>query len=217
MAAQSKRGFLKTPGYKRSLISFIVSSYDRPQNLRLSLASLALQTEPHEIIVCCNHPSAKVLAQHKAIARQFGAKVYHTGKWGAYCCYSSAEMIIERGLAKGEWVGFPSDDTIVFACFSDLMMRAARENNWDLVYCDCVYDPMVRISSGVERYGLLSVEPKLNKIDKTGFLMKLEHFNGFPGKRRPGGVAACDGLLIEELVEQGIRHGKAPGILLVHQ
>ena len=207
----------KNTKYKPGLISFIVSAYDRPDDLLLALASICRQTEPHEIIVCSNHPSVKVLEQHKTVARQFGAKVYHTGKWGAYCCYSSAEMVIAKGIPRGEFLNFASDDSIYFTGFSDLMMRAARLNNWDLVYCDCVYDPLVRIERGsAERYGILKAEPRLNKIDKTNFILKASWFEGFPGKRRSG-PAAADALLIEELIARGIRHGKADGHLLVHQ
>lgn len=192
------------------MISFIVSAYERPKTMGVALKTIAAQTEPHEIIVACNGNEEQVQA-HRQVAKEFGAEVYPTGEWGAYCCYSSAELIIERGLAKGDWLSFPSDDTILFACFSDLMMGAARENSWDLVYCDMVYDrPAVR-------YGLLEQKPQLNEIDKTGFIMRRSWFNGFPGKRRDGRPTAADGLLIEELVARKIRHGKAPGILLVHQ
>lgn len=181
-----------------------------------------MQSEPHEIIVCCNHSDAKMIEAHRAITEHFGGKVYPTGRWGATCCYSSADMIVSKGIVKGEWLCFPSDDSIYFACFSDLMLRAARQNNWDLVYCDCVYDPLLRLTdaytqaSGTrDRYGILDVKPRLGHIDKTGFLVKKKWFDGFPGKRR--GPSAADGLFIEELVNRGIRHGKANGVLLVHQ
>jgi hypothetical protein len=91
------------------------------------------------------------------------------------------------------------------------MLKAAREQNLDLVYADQIYNG--RWES--EPYHLMGVQAKLNSIDKTGFLLKRSLFLGFPDKG-DGGSCAADGLLIDRLVNQGIRHGYAPGILSVH-
>jgi hypothetical protein len=91
------------------------------------------------------------------------------------------------------------------------MLKAAREQNLDLVYADQLYNGRWE----AEPYHLMGVEPRLNKIDKTGFLLRRSKFYGFPDKT-DGGPCAADGLLIDRLVNSGIRHGYAPGILSVH-
>lgn len=213
---------MKTPEkrFRREMISFVVSAYDRPVSLRASLASIAAQTEPHEMIVCCNHKDKDLIDEQRAIAKYFGARFETTGLQGAYCCYSSAELVIEKQIPKGEWLCFASDDSLYMAGFADILMREARENRWDLVYCDMVYDRMIDGKPwgyGMPvRYNVLDVKPIVNNIDKTGFLVRATWFNGFPGKRR-GGPTASDGLFIEDCVARGIRHGKAPGVLVVHQ
>ncbi len=200
---------------QRDLISFIVSAYDRPKALRACLGTLSVQTEPHEIIVCCNSLQQCQIDMHREVCKEFGAKLYSTGRWGAQCCYSSAEMVIERGKVHGEWLVFASDDSLYVGRFSEIMLRAAREKRWDLVYCDEVYDSPMPLSN--YHYGLLEVKPKLGRIDKTGFILRREWFKRFPGKNPQGSFSMSDGKLIEELVSREIPHGKAPGILVIHQ
>jgi len=200
---------------ERDLISYIISAYDRPRILRACLATLSVQTEPHELIVCCNSLQQCQIDMHREVANEFGAKCYWTGKWGAACCYSSAEMVIERGHVHGDWLVFPSDDSLYVGRFSEIMMRAAREKRWDLVYCNMVYESAMPLSN--YHYGDLEVEAKLGRIDKTGILLRRPWFKKFPGKNPTGSFAMCDGKLIEELIAREIRHGKAPGRLVVHQ
>ncbi len=200
---------------ERDLISFIVSAYDRPKSLRACLGSLSAQTEPHELIVCCNSLQQCQIDMHRKVCEEFDAKLYLTGRWGATCCYSSAEMIVDRGYAHGDWLAFPSDDSLYVGRFSEIMLRAARENRWDLVYCNMVYDSPMPLSN--YHYGDLDVQPRLGRIDKTGFLLRREWFKKFPGKNPTGSFADCDGKLIRDLVDKGIKHGKAPGRLAVHQ
>jgi len=192
-------------------ISFIISAYDRPMCLSACLATLALQTERAEFIVCINS-QGEMFKRHAAICDRYGAIALPTGKMGARCCYSSADLAAK--FAKGEWLCFPSDDSLYVPGFSDLMLRAAREANLDLVYCDMVYDPMGLIQR-VGRYGLMDSRPQINCIDKTNFIVKRKFFKGFPGKKIEG-HSACDVLFVEDAIRRGARHGKAEGILGVH-
>ncbi len=200
------------------MISFIVSAYDRPKSLAVVLASIGTQTEPHEAIVCCNSPKDKPWwKENRKVAKQFGAAFYPTGQWGAFCGYSSAEMVIDRGHVKGDWLAFPCDDTIYFQAFSDIMMRKTREDNLDLVYCAMVNDPMTHPGvNGFGRYGVHQPKTHVLGLGKDQFMMRRSWFYGFPGKVF-GGPNASDGLLIRSLIARGARHGKAPGILLCHQ
>ncbi len=198
---------------KSGMVSCIVSSYDRPMYLNACLASLAVQAVPHETLVCVNATDAKMVKRHLEVVKRYEAKAVLTGKMGSRCCYSSAEIAAEE--AEGEWLWFGSDDSLVGACFLDLMLRAAKEQNVDFVHCDVAYDPPARIGRP-GRYCHLSSRPALNEIDKTNFIMKKKWFKGFPGKRLEGPVGA-DFLMVEDALRRGMRHGKAEGILLFHQ
>lgn len=191
-------------------ISYIVSAYDRPAFLTACLASLACQTEPSETIVCINSQKHLVKA-HVEICKHFRVRYELTGS-RAPNGYFSSELVLKK--TSGEWFCFPSDDSLYVPCFSDLMIRAAREHKYDFVYCDMVYDPM-RLVQRKGRYGVLRSQPKVGHIDKTNFIVKREWFTGWPGKRIEGG-SPSDGLLAEDLVRRGARHGKPEGILVVH-
>jgi hypothetical protein len=58
----------------------------------------------------------------------------------------------------------------------------------------------------------MNAQPRTCAIDKTNFLVKRTVFKGFP----PHESDWRDGALAEQLVAEGIRHGKAPGVLVVH-
>ncbi len=207
----------------RPTISFIVTAYDRPLSLAVVLASIRTQTVPHEILVCCNSPKKSAagrldwFSENARVSKFFGATFLPTGEWGASCGYFSTEMAVERGYAKGEWLAFPCDDTIYVQGYSDIMIRHARENKLEVVYCSMVNDPMEH--PGVDGFGRYGIHPpRIRKLGmgKDQFMVKRSWFTGFPGKCF-GGPNASDGLLLRALLARGARHGQAPGVLLVHQ
>jgi hypothetical protein len=141
---------------------------------------------------------------------EFDAKVMNTGLMWAKNCYDSANIAAKS--ATGEWLCFPSDDSLYVCKFSEIMLEEAAKNNADLVYCDCVYRQDKAVGSW-PNYQVLNTQPKMGRIDKTCFIVKRELFSGFP----PHPKGWQDGALIEQLVAQGVRHVKASGILVVHQ
>jgi glycosyltransferase involved in cell wall biosynthesis len=189
-------------------ISFIVSCYDRPDMLRCCLASLAVQTHKNfEVIVTDNAPKASEnQLSHEGLCNAVGAKYINTEATG---CYHSAEM--GALLASGTFVNFPSDDSYYMPTFAEEMLKAAWEQSLEMVFCEMVYNG--RWPS--ESYHLMGTAPCLNHIDKTGFLIRRDKFYGFPDKGE-GGYCAADGLLIDRLVREGIKHNKVHGILAVH-
>lgn len=192
------------------MISYIVSVYDRPQFLNACLASLVVQDGPYEILICGNHKDDGMLIACGLIADQYGLKVEKTGIAGCENCYESANLISPG--AKGEWLCFPSDDSLYVCKFSEIMLATAERENADLVYCDCVYRQDKSIGSWPS-YQVLNTQPRLGRIDKTCFIVKRELFPGF----QPHSKGWRDGALIEKLVMQGVRHAKAPGVLVIHQ
>jgi glycosyltransferase involved in cell wall biosynthesis len=185
------------------VISYIIAAYHHPVRLTCCLASLALQNPAGELIVADNSTDPRLREANGEVCQRFGAvrspHVFATG------CYDAAEPAVR--LAHGDWLCFPSDDGYYVPGFSAVMLGAAGKHGWDFVYCDCLYDPR---HGGA--YSVLEAHPSLGRIDKTNFILRRNWWRGFP----PHEASWRDGALAASLVERGIRHGKAPGILVVH-
>lgn len=193
------------------MISFIVSVYDRPDYLSACLATLALQDGEKEIIVCANSGDDDMLIACALVCNEYGAKMLKTGLAGAGQCYESANMVIMGD--RNPWLCFPSDDSLYVQGFSQIMLKTAEREKADLVYCDCIYAVGSENNPGWKPYSVLDVQPRMGRIDKTCFILRRELFKGFPPHPR----LWCDGALINQLVKDGVKHAKAPGVLVVHQ
>lgn len=195
------------------MISYIVSTYDRPLQLLGCLSSLLVQThQEFEIIVTDNAPDKAIFNENLAVVSYLRNK--HSFRSIRYLhtvmetCYHSAEHAT-LSCAAGEWLIFPSDDSYYVPDFAKLMLE--KSVNADLVYCDCVYDPRRGC-----KYEIMDTKPSVGDIDKTNFMVRKEWFEkvgGFPDKK-PGGCS--DGLFIERAVLMGARHAKADGVLCFH-
>jgi hypothetical protein len=192
------------------MISYIVSVYDRPLFLTACLGSLGVQSFQTETIVCANHVDENMLMACGLCCMDADVRIEHTGIAGAKNCYESASMVAPN--AKADWLCFPSDDSLYVCQFSGIMLETAAKTGADLVYCDCVYR-QDETAGRWPAYKVLTTEPRMGKIDKTCFILRRELFNGFP----PHPKGWSDGALIEQLVRDGVRHAKAPGVLVVHQ
>lgn len=193
------------------MISYIVSVYDRIATLHACLASLACQHGPKEIIVCSNAIHENIIDAHGGASILYGARKVNSGRWGANSCYESAEIVAEDGV-RGEWLCFPSDDSLYVAGFQKIMLDTAARTGADLVYCDCVYAVGSEINPWAA-YSVLETQPKMGRIDKTCFILRRSLFKGFPAHE----LGYRDGALIEQLVKGGVKMAKAPGVLVVHQ
>lgn len=201
-----------------SSISYIVSAFNRPMMLKTCLASLTSQVSEHnrEIIVTDNTLDIDISVAHSFICSYFGVRYIRTM---AESCYHSAEM--GAALATNEWLCFPSDDSYYVPLFESKMLNFAAMYNWDLVYCDLIYE-LHRIGQG-QGYKVLDVQPKWCHIDKTCFVLRRHLFESFPDKGKDGlyrensTSSGSDGYLIESLVARpGLRHGKVVEVLAVH-
>lgn len=195
-------------------ISFIVSAFDRPQALKLCLQSLVLQTEKEwEAIVTDNGPYS---SDTISIIREFRDPriIYlHTG---AINCYYSADMAV--GIARGEWLAFPCDDTYYVPTFAEKMLYAAetglgcdrcagdKEGSLDLVCCDFVWG---RLNSWTYCDGA----PQVCHINKSTFLINRGKMRPFPQKEVLP-LPVSDGLLAEEIVAEGGKVGRVTEILV---
>lgn len=199
------------------MISFIVTAYNRPLALRTCLSSLCQQTEDQwEVAVMDNSVPGPDLDEHAQFCKMYRCIRYHyvrplteirINKSGhTHSLYKATELGVER--TTGDWLCFPSDDSYYCPWFAERMLRAAEKNSWDLVYCDIVM-------GGPEGHYLLEARPKPCCIDKTNFIMRREWFQGFP-QGHGDSYPQADGLMIEELVRRGIRHGRVQEVLVTH-
>lgn len=192
-------------------ITFIVSAYNRPSSLKLCLLSLILQTEESwTAVVTDNYRGETYNDLNRGVIEEFGDPrigYLYTGDVAPEC-YAAAEVAVE--MADGDWLGFPSDDSYYVPHYASKLLLVAEAMNLELVYSDLVLSDPVN-------GGVLRCEAKCCHIDKTNFLVKRSRFIPFPGKDpNPGGRSCSDGLLIDELVRQGIRHCRVAQPLCVH-
>lgn len=194
-------------------ISFIVTAFNRPQLLLCALASLQAQTcRDFEIIVVDNaiDPDMKQ-ANYRAciVTNTEDIRTVYMPTSGP-TCYHSTELGV--ALSVGDFVCFPSDDSYYVPKFVEKIVNAIDTNSdLELLYFDLVYEHV-----HTHQYEHMKVRPALYWIDKTGFVLRKDKFVPFPNKPIIDEPAPCDGLLINQLVATGIKHGKVYEILGVH-
>lgn len=197
------------------VISFIISAFNRPLSLHVCLASLVIQTDRDwEAIVVDNSTDDSARQFHSDLCEMDDRIRYqytgdHTGitdTMHTRSLYHATEL--GAASAKGQWLSFPNDDSYYCPWFVERMRKGAMDGGWDLVYCDLV-------AGGPGGHYLLQAEPKLCQIDKTNFIVRAGWFHGF-SQGAGASYPQADGIMIEELVRRGIRHGRVPEILVVH-
>ena len=197
------------------MISFIITAYNRPSSLRTCLSSLIDQTYPAwDAVVVDNSDSTTYTSLHQDLCdmdkrihyKYVRSQTAIAGAMHTHSLYKATDIGI--GHTTGEWLAFPNDDSYYCPWYAERMLKAAEHQAWDLVYCDIV--------GGTPAGGhfWLRAEPKLCSIDKTNFMLRREWYTGFPAG--PQDYPHADGLMIESLVARGIRHGRVPQILAVH-
>lgn len=198
-------------------LSFIVGCYERPGRLRTCLASLIDQTfYDIEIIVTDNSINPESIDKIKELC-QVDPRIRY--EWthphsftnfprvGIPSLYDAAEIGVK--MSTGDWLGFPNCDSYMAPWYVERMLAHAEANNLEFVYSDLV------LGRPDIAHHTLNCQPHACALDKTNFLMKREWFPAeWPGKVEVYGMA--DGVLINELVAKGIRHGKLAQVLVVH-
>jgi cellulose synthase/poly-beta-1,6-N-acetylglucosamine synthase-like glycosyltransferase len=200
-------------------LSFIVVAYNNPKALRTCLSSLVDQTyspEEIEIIVCDNSQNFVLADENKRLCDMSHRIRYeYTGNRTAidlphirhkHCLYTATEIGV--GLATGEWISFPNQDSYYAPVFAERMLTVA-----DAEYTEFVYSDVVLGGPG-HGYFVLVTAPRNCGIDKTCFMLRREWFQGFKSKH--DNYELADGFFVEELVTRGIKHSKCCELLVVH-
>lgn len=196
-------------------ISYIIGAFNRPGRLRTFLACLVDQTHTSwEAVVTDNSDDPEAILLHEEYCKIDPRIRYeHTGEraWdaglGIRSLYTAAEIGISMTTAP--YLNFPNDDDYFCPWFAERLMNKLHSDNLEFVYCDIVIG-----RPDIAHYAL-NVTPVGCSIDKCCFIFKREWMPPeWPGKRVSYGVA--DGDLVNHLVNSGIRHGKLPQLLCVH-
>jgi hypothetical protein len=122
-----------------------------------------------------------------------------------YSIYKATELGV--AATDGEWLGFPNCDSYYCPWYLERMLAEATAQSWELVYCDLV-------AGTANGHWPMQTRPVRCCVDKTCFLVKREWFKGFD--HTPEAYPMADGLLLEDLVTRGIRHGRLGQTLVVH-
>ena len=197
------------------MISYIVSHKDQPVQLITCVTSLLVQNGAKEILIADNSTDPEMIRYvedtcklSSCIRRISTAARCSVANERIAPCYTAANVVALEE-AKGDWLCFPSSDSYYVPGFAVEMLRTAESEDLELVYSDFLYDP--RYNNGLF-YQVVSAAPRYRMFDKTCFLVKRNRFKGFPLENAVGD----DFLMLKHLLEEGIRHGKAPGVLSVH-
>ena len=188
-------------------VAFIVSSRGRPRELASCLASLVLQDDPKQIVVATTNENRKNIAAIRKVCRQFDVRLLDTRSKNLF--YATASGV---HVTKSEWLCFPNDDAYLVPFYSRIMIREANKNGWDMVYCDCIYDPRM----DKNYYTVFEVEPVTSRIDKVCVMVRRKVFHGFPLIDHHQFWTMADGLFVRQLVKEGVSHGKCPGVMAAH-
>lgn len=204
------------------MISFIVSAMDRTPMLKVALGSIACQSVGvREIIVVDNSRNYGTRQRNRAVAWEYGAHHLECATRGIWDEYTASEEGVR--IACGDWLCFPSEDSYYVPEFAKFMLTHADMHGLDMVYCDMLYDPrMYGVYKVAEApLGNDTAETGLGAtgiVDKTAFLVRRERFFPFPDKAEyvPGQPRRGDVRFIDEAIRRGYKHGRCPGVLVVH-
>ena len=196
-------------------LSWVIGSFNRPGRMRTCLASIVDQTIwDWEAVIVDNSTDMVAAEKIQELSRLDSRIRYeHVGerafdpRIGIRSLYTASE--IGASMTTGDWLTFPNDDSYYAPWFAERLLQKAEQDNLDFVYCD-----FINGRHDIMHYPLCT-HPVSCSIDKTCFMFKREWMPAeWPGKIDRYGIA--DGDLVVYLVNKGIRHGKVPQCLVVH-
>jgi glycosyltransferase involved in cell wall biosynthesis len=195
-------------------LTYLVNAYERPWELLGCLVSLRQQThQDFEVIVLDNQTVDAIARENLASLAMMRCEKFRYVRTCQEKPYQASDFGAQ--MANGEFLCFPSDDSYYVPAFGEKMLAAARGNAWDLVYCDAILRPSTTSPRRQGIYVPLLVEPRMDYIDKTLFIVRKSVFPGFRCDERPYWTGA-DAYVVEEMVSRGVSHGRVPEPLAVH-
>ena len=196
-------------------VSVVIGSFNRPGRARTFLACLVDQSfEDWEAVLTDNSDDPVCAAKIEEMCKIDPRIRYEWTKERAFdpllgisSLYDAAEIGI--AMTTGKWIWAPNEDDYACPWFLERMLQTANDSNLDFVYCT-----FVQGRHDVPHH-FFDTYHEACRIDKMTYMIKREWFPiPWPGKQTGYGVA--DGLLVNELIAKGIRHGKINQCLCVH-
>ncbi len=198
-------------------LTYIVSAFDGPADLRTCLASLACQTHRNfEVIVTDNTEDVRMSKRHSRIVAQIAKDlpavryIRTARKIVSSDCYFSGEWAA-RNVAQGAFLCFPCDDCYYVPRFGQKMLGAAFGNAWDFVECTPLAGPDM---TGLEVYGKLT-----GHVIKSSFIIRAETFKElgyWTGKHPDSFYIGADRQLGHHIAVNKVPAGKVNEELVVH-
>ena len=185
-------------------VGFIISTFNRPEQLRVALASLAAQSiKEIEVWVADNSNDSEARRRNHGLVAEQDRRFHYVHTAKSDWCRAANQV---APMVKAHWIGFPTDDAYYPPLWVEAMLT--RVPGADLRMSDCQSD-----SLGSAWYHIIPAYPKLGGVVKGGFLVRRELFKKF--FIGPQAAAVADALLVEELVGKGVRWGKALGMIWI--
>ena len=195
-------------------ISYIVSLYNRTDQLRVCLAMLAAQThQDFEIIITDNTTDPATAKANRELVTTMGGRYFATSHLKVSDCYWSSEFGMTK--ATGRWLGFPCEDVYYPPQWAQRMLGAAVTNNWDLVLCsDVICGPD---TCGAPFYMPLELGSASFPGYKSSFLAKRARFTGWINKPKMTACSGVDKTTLQYMVrDKEIRSGICRGLYYIH-
>lgn len=166
-----------------------------------------MQDEPKIIVVATTNENRDKIGEVRKVCEYFNVRLADTKSKNLFI---ATEKVIPT--VSGDWLCFPNDDAYLVPFYSRIMLREANKNGWDMVYCNCIYDPRM----DTQYYKVFEVEPITSKIDKVCIMVRRKVFHGFPLIHHHQFWVMADGLFVRQLVKEGVAHGKCQGVMAAH-
>lgn len=191
--------------------SFIVTCYQRYQNVQCLIYSLLSQTyDNFEVILL--HDSYD--PRHEEIIKPYlndkRFKYIYTNE--RYNDWGMSLRNIGLGVVTGDWVINTNDDNYYVPVYLEELKKVIDEKSeCNFVYYECVLNHHNMINHNNKDYGLLKPELKHSYIDMGQFAVKRDIIT----KYKFQSVAPADGVLIEEMKHE-LKPEYIDKILFVH-
>ena len=192
------------------MISFIISTYNRPEYLTILLNSLLLQLNPAwEAIVMDEGDNEKYIPKDPRFRRYAFPRVHCTPDDKGSLGFLAKDAGLQ--YAKYPFITFCNEDIYYVPKFTTYLLNEQEKTGADLVYCDFVHMYI--------RYTVLVSEPKLCGISCCNYIIrkskithKFAEWNGINHII----FGQADGHFIDALMKEGLTTAKAEGVLMVY-
>jgi glycosyltransferase involved in cell wall biosynthesis len=191
--------------------SFIITAYQRYNNIQCLIHSLLLQTyDNFEVIIIHDGYDQKHEEVIKPYLNDIRFKYIYTdhryNDWGMTLRNKGLEMV------DGDWIINTNDDNYYVPVYLEELVKVIEnKNECNFVYYDCVLSHNNIINHNKKDYGLLIPEIRHSYIDMGQFAVKKEVISKYKFHL----TAPADGILIEEMKHE-LKPEYIDKILFVH-